>query len=307
MRALVRANLQDYKASDKTNKSYILQKLVNHLERKSPDSMCFVKQDSTTGRWYALTRASARTTVAQAFRDALSHCYRSSRQNKQQRRLIKKGHVAKNASSIGPSACLPLSSNVQQRQCNDGKSYGITLKSAFSSCYEERTNYHARIPFVAEGPLAIIGCNSPVSDPSLPNKSVHEIAQYSCDLVDSSSPGHSYKAAFHQPQGPKDFPTNFPSHFSRSESNFGGSATGSTNPIQDPAEASLQSLMVAPMPPEYDVDDLLLRRQLGEQQHVGSIATSGGTCTPCSREADAFEASERTSAFFLQRGYGEGV
>lgn len=46
----------------------------------------FVKQDSKTKRWYAMEESSARTSTAQAFRDALSGTYRSSKQFKQQRR-----------------------------------------------------------------------------------------------------------------------------------------------------------------------------------------------------------------------------
>lgn len=88
MRGLVKKELQSYFEADKTEKSYILMRLLRHMKKTSEHA--FVKQDTKTGSWFELPDSQARITLAQAFRDALFPKYRSSKFNKQCRRLSQK-------------------------------------------------------------------------------------------------------------------------------------------------------------------------------------------------------------------------
>jgi len=72
----------EYTSGDKATKSNLLSRLVTHIFDKGN----FVKKDVTTGRWFAVEDALARTSAAQAVRDCLHSNYKSSRQFKQQRR-----------------------------------------------------------------------------------------------------------------------------------------------------------------------------------------------------------------------------
>ena len=92
--ALVQEQLFDYTSADsKTTKSFILLNVLNQVQSNNADQVGFVKQEggsSATKRWFAVDHASARATVAQAFRDANHVQYRSSKQSKQRRRLIER-------------------------------------------------------------------------------------------------------------------------------------------------------------------------------------------------------------------------
>lgn len=85
---LIHSHLSEYsKAKTKTSKSAIIRRVLLEVKEGSAEGVGgFVKQDASTKRWYAMEEASARISTAQAFRDALSGSYRSSRQYKQQRR-----------------------------------------------------------------------------------------------------------------------------------------------------------------------------------------------------------------------------
>lgn len=92
---VVREELFNYsRAPSKTEKSFILAKILHQVRRWSKERIGFVKHDSKTGRWHAPRDAVARVTVAQAFRDALSNRYSSSKHNKQRKRQIAKGYVS---------------------------------------------------------------------------------------------------------------------------------------------------------------------------------------------------------------------
>lgn len=68
----------------------MIYQMLHQLKKKSPETGGFVKQDPKTKRWYAVLGSAARTTTAQAFRDALSPSYKSSKQFKKHRRSIYK-------------------------------------------------------------------------------------------------------------------------------------------------------------------------------------------------------------------------
>ncbi|CAB9506534.1 Nitrilase family, member 2 [Seminavis robusta] len=83
---LVQSHMYEYsRATTKTSKSAIISRVLTQVKQASSVGG-FVKQESSTKRWYAMEEASARISTAQAFRDSLSHTYRSSKQFKQQRR-----------------------------------------------------------------------------------------------------------------------------------------------------------------------------------------------------------------------------
>lgn len=88
MRDIVKSELTAYYEADKTEKSYILMRVLRCIRERSAHA--FVKQDPKSGRWLNLTDTLARATLAQAFRDALSPKYRSSKFSKQRKRLYKK-------------------------------------------------------------------------------------------------------------------------------------------------------------------------------------------------------------------------
>ena len=70
----------------KTARTIIINGVMQHMKDQSPHTGGFVKQDAKTGAWFAVSDATARITVSQAFRDADSGKYKSSKQSKQQKR-----------------------------------------------------------------------------------------------------------------------------------------------------------------------------------------------------------------------------
>ena len=92
--ALIAAELRTYAgAPSKTEKSYILAKVLEDIRAWNPQRLGFVKLNPATGRWHSPKDSVARVTVAQAFRDALAGQYSSSKHNKQRRRQIAKGFI----------------------------------------------------------------------------------------------------------------------------------------------------------------------------------------------------------------------
>ena len=85
-RSLVASHLDMYSAAgNKSQKTRILLQVFQMAKSHSKIG-AFVKQDRATKRWFTIEDGSARITVAQAFRDALSFEYRSSKQFKQKHR-----------------------------------------------------------------------------------------------------------------------------------------------------------------------------------------------------------------------------
>jgi len=81
---IIDSELAAYSANNRTQKSFILVRVLNHIKEVVKGK--FVKKDKTTDMWYSVEEGLARSTVAQALRDALHTTYRSSKQFKQQRR-----------------------------------------------------------------------------------------------------------------------------------------------------------------------------------------------------------------------------
>lgn len=78
--------LDEYsQAKSKLDKSSVLSRVVDQVRQNSPKGG-FVKQDSTTGRWFEVGDFLAREKTSQAFRDALHDRYKSSNLSKKKRR-----------------------------------------------------------------------------------------------------------------------------------------------------------------------------------------------------------------------------
>jgi hypothetical protein len=79
--------LEEYStAATKLEKSYILYDVVAQVRSNSPQGG-FVKKDKKDDRWYEVGDFLAREKTSQAFRDVLYGKYKSSNENKKQRRL----------------------------------------------------------------------------------------------------------------------------------------------------------------------------------------------------------------------------
>ena len=91
VRNIVKGALKEYvTACSKVDKSLILLRIIRQVRHKNKELIGFVKQDLATGRWLELTEFAARVAVAQAFRDALSTRYKSSKQSKQHKRRVER-------------------------------------------------------------------------------------------------------------------------------------------------------------------------------------------------------------------------
>jgi hypothetical protein len=84
---VISGRLEEYSnAKTKLEKSYILYDVVAQVRSNSPQGG-FVKRDKKDSRWYEVGDFLSREKVSQAFRDALHGQYKSSNENKKQRRL----------------------------------------------------------------------------------------------------------------------------------------------------------------------------------------------------------------------------
>jgi hypothetical protein len=71
-RAIIARNLKAYSdALTKTDKSYVVQEVVDQMRKRSP-SGGFVKKDSKTGKWIAVDETTTRAKVGHSFRDSLT-------------------------------------------------------------------------------------------------------------------------------------------------------------------------------------------------------------------------------------------
>lgn len=92
-RGIVQTTLESYQTAEtKVKKSEIIMDVLSQV--REGDGAGFVKTDSATGRYIQVEEASCRIAIAQAFRDALSGAYKSSKKHKQMRRLERKRNSA---------------------------------------------------------------------------------------------------------------------------------------------------------------------------------------------------------------------
>jgi hypothetical protein len=90
LRRIIQKNLTAYKAAkSKAQKSDIILEVLNEV--RGNNLICFVKHDPSDNSYTAVEDATARVTIAQAFRNELSDSYRSSKQFKQKKRLEMNG------------------------------------------------------------------------------------------------------------------------------------------------------------------------------------------------------------------------
>ena len=106
-RALISAHLTAYyNAQTKATKSTIILRIFQHVKRGG--GIGFIKREASSRRFFVVEDAAARISIAQAFRDALSSEYKSSKQYKQQKRKEERGEATLGQMMSMPS--LPLSS-----------------------------------------------------------------------------------------------------------------------------------------------------------------------------------------------------
>lgn len=110
-RAMIRSHLAAYyNAQTKATKSTIILRIFQQVKRGGGTG--FIKSEASTRRWFAIEDAAARISIAQAFRDALSSEYKSSKQYKQQKRKEERGEC-------GPLDFLTLNSMGNRNMCDD--------------------------------------------------------------------------------------------------------------------------------------------------------------------------------------------
>jgi hypothetical protein len=98
-RSIIQETLDSYQnAETKVKKSEIIMQVLSQV--REDDGAGFVKIDSASGRYIQVEEASCRIAIAQAFRDALSGAYKSSKKHKQMRRLERKRASAENLQGL---------------------------------------------------------------------------------------------------------------------------------------------------------------------------------------------------------------
>lgn len=190
MRKLVRSELAAYHEADKTEKSYILMGILRRLRKESHHA--FVKQDLKTGKWVDLPDTLARVTLAQAFRDALSPKYSSSKFSKQRRRRFQKESTGATLErkSVPIPVALPF---LQENGAQGHQSFfqkEDNLKYLVSLAYRE--DFACRNDESSMPSQDVLGCIRAVlgdGDKEEP------IETYSIDFLDQMD--HIYRQTFH--------------------------------------------------------------------------------------------------------------
>ena len=140
--ALVQRLAPEYKdASGKAEKGNILSRIINDIYDAAPDAG-FVRKDPRSGEWELVCEALARQTVAQAMRNALHTSYRSSKQFKSKRRMIRIQQEQVEAQQLQTASAGPVSLHIPQyvafprcvspaESCNESSS---SSRSSRGSC-----------------------------------------------------------------------------------------------------------------------------------------------------------------------------
>lgn len=127
-------------STSRQDKSDILSTIVNTVRGSSPHGG-FVKEDTTTGRWFEVGDFLAREKVSQAFRDALSHSYRSSKKFKHEKRR-KRDKAAKLAKQMaeGKSEASAKPPKKQSGAARKAPSSPLQRRGKLSVLREEKTS-----------------------------------------------------------------------------------------------------------------------------------------------------------------------
>ena len=116
LRDLVKSELPAYLAAPtKTAKSAIIHRVLMTTRENSADGIGFVRHDNQKGTWHLVDNGTARITVAQNFRDALSKHYKSSKQYKKKRRQDRK------ANSLPGTGCKRTNKKARNETTNESK------------------------------------------------------------------------------------------------------------------------------------------------------------------------------------------
>ncbi|CAB9518731.1 Nitrilase family, member 2 [Seminavis robusta] len=167
-RNIVKSELRGYvSTNNKIEKSVILLGVIRQVRKNNNDGIGFVKQDLSTGRWYELTEFASRVSAAQAFRDANSSGYKSSKQSKQKRRRMERlSSIIKKAPELEDRITVANSIRESVRP--------ILPKSTSSSVGAEMTQ-----------PFAMVRASL-----NIPPRPMREVLSCACDLIETFDCSH---------------------------------------------------------------------------------------------------------------------
>lgn len=118
LRELVQKELPAYLAAfNRKDKSAIILRVLQKMRGTSSDNIGLVRYDTLSGKWTLVDDGTARVSIAQIFRDALSVYYKSSRQHKQKLRRenkLKRSVSSESESSQDGSVASSSSSAVKR-------------------------------------------------------------------------------------------------------------------------------------------------------------------------------------------------
>jgi len=150
LRIIVDAFVERYaNSTSRQDKSDILSTIVNTVRGNSPYGG-FVKEDTTTGRWYEVGDFLAREKVSQAFRDALSHAYRSSKKYKHEKRRMR-DKAAKAAKALKEGKPVPASKPAKKKAAPKHPSSPLQQRGRLSVLREESASAPVCMQFVPSG------------------------------------------------------------------------------------------------------------------------------------------------------------
>jgi len=152
LKSLVHDRLEEYEhANDKTHKTYIISQIFHEIRRSSSVGG-FVKRDALSGSWYSVRDPTARTNIAQSFRDALHDVYRSSKASKQRKRLtglqqmqegtsVNHGNGAMMMGGMGmPSFSAGQAGNMMPMQMPLNNMGGMNMGMGMAPSFPQNTN-----------------------------------------------------------------------------------------------------------------------------------------------------------------------
>ncbi|CAB9524839.1 Nitrilase family, member 2 [Seminavis robusta] len=124
LRELVQSEIPNYLSSpNRKDKSGIILRVIEIMRKGTAGQVGFVRYDTISGKWFLVDDGTARVSVAQIFRDALSKHYRSSRQHKQKKRQA----IKEQKSMSPPSPSTGPANDHQAKECT-----AVTTKGSMS-------------------------------------------------------------------------------------------------------------------------------------------------------------------------------
>ncbi|CAB9522872.1 Nitrilase family, member 2 [Seminavis robusta] len=182
LRQIVESYVEQYSAAtSRQDKSDILSAIVNEVRSASPDGG-FIKQDPVTERWFEVGDFLAREKVSQAFRDALSSQYRSSKKFKHEKRRQrdKAAKIAKQKGVVGKDD----EKKPKGKASTSATKPLLGRRNSLSVLREESTP--SSHPFASIGPGGTVQANRPARAMSL---GAQAMPSFSSQGAQSTQPG----------------------------------------------------------------------------------------------------------------------